>query len=99
MGARTALVNEARGLLHEYGITIPQGRRVFAKLLPELLLTHGERLSSLTREIFYDLLDEENPCQSRLSHQGSFRSRIHACIPPFLSTKPLFLDSSGWVHT
>lgn len=65
--ARTALVNEVRGLLHEYGITIPQGRRVFAKLLPEILLIHGERLSSLTKETFYDLLDEYRAIDARIN--------------------------------
>lgn len=65
--ARTALVNEVRGLLHEYGITIPRGRRIFAKLLPELLLSCGERLSSLTRETFYELLDEYRGLEERIT--------------------------------
>jgi hypothetical protein len=41
----------------------------------------GELLESLRERTFY---------------QGSLRSRIHTCIPPLLSIKPLSLDSSGW---
>jgi transposase len=31
MKARTALINETRGLLHEYGIVVPQGAATFRK--------------------------------------------------------------------
>ena len=58
VGARTALVNEIRGLLQEYGIVFSPGRRIFIKALPELLLQHGDMLSPLTRETFYDLMEE-----------------------------------------
>lgn len=64
--ARTALVNEMRGLLHEYGIIIPRGRRVFTKVMPELLVAQGDALSSLTRETFYELLDEYRSLELRI---------------------------------
>lgn len=64
--ARTALVNEMRGLLHEYGIIIPRGRRVFTKVIPELLVAQGDALSSLTRETFYELLDEYRSLELRI---------------------------------
>ena len=67
VGARTALVNEMRGLLQEYGIVFSTGRRIFIKALPELLLKHGDRLSSLSRETFYGLLDEYRGLQERVS--------------------------------
>ena len=34
--SRTALVNEIRGLAAEYGIVLPKGRRVFAKMFLEV---------------------------------------------------------------
>lgn len=62
---RTAVVNETRGLLAEYGIVIAMGRRNFAKVLPELLF--GENcLSSLGKENFCCLLDEYRELERRI---------------------------------
>jgi len=58
VSARTALVNETRGFLHEYGIVISRGRRVFAKTLPEVLLKNSTILTSLNLEMFYQLFEE-----------------------------------------
>ena len=63
---RTALVNEVRGLLQEYGIVIPLGRRTFAKSFPEILLTRSTELSSLARETFCELLDEYLALNTRI---------------------------------
>ena len=51
---RTALVNQIRGLLTEYGIVIPQGFGSLRKRLPEILEEPNE-LTSLGREIFIQL--------------------------------------------
>lgn len=55
---RTALVNQARGLLTEYGIIIPQGIGCVRKKLPEILEDMGNDLSGLGREIFGKLYQE-----------------------------------------
>lgn len=55
---RTALVNQARGLLTEYGIIIPQGIGCVRKKLPEILEDMENDLSGLGREIFGKLYQE-----------------------------------------
>lgn len=73
--SRTALVNEARGLLTEYGIVMPLGRRTFAKCLPEILLAQGVLFSSLARETFYGLLEEYHEIHARIEKlDGKLRS-------------------------
>lgn len=55
---RTALVNQIRGLLAEYGIVISQGVNQVRKLLPEILEDAKNELSGLGRELFSGLLEE-----------------------------------------
>ncbi|MDR2160767.1 MAG: IS110 family transposase [Desulfovibrio sp.] len=47
--SRTALVNQARGLLGEYGLVIPQGTRHIRKHLPAIIADEHNGLSSLMR--------------------------------------------------
>ncbi len=56
--AKTALANEIRGLLSEYGVIVPKGNRVLKARLPEILETDTNDLTSLTREMFSELYDE-----------------------------------------
>jgi transposase len=58
VGQRTALVNQIRGLLHEYGIVLPQGIRQVRSRLPELLEDGENALTMFSRELFADLYDE-----------------------------------------
>ena len=51
---RTALVNQTRGLLREYGIFIPEGIRPFRSHIPDVLENAENELTSLTREIVAD---------------------------------------------
>lgn len=53
---RTALANEIRGLLHEFGITVPQGINKIISHLTEAL--EGNNLSDLSKETFRELLEE-----------------------------------------
>jgi len=55
---RTALVNQIRGLLAEYGVIVPQGITKIRKLLPEILEDAENELSVIGRELFSDLKDE-----------------------------------------
>lgn len=55
---RTSVSNQARGLLAEYGITIPQGLRNLRNQLPLILEDSDNQLSNLARELFATLYDE-----------------------------------------
>jgi transposase len=53
---RTALANEIRGLLHEFGIIIPKGINKITAKLTEVL--DSEKLSPISQQTFSDLKDE-----------------------------------------
>ena len=55
---RTALVNQIRGLLTEYGIVIPQGIGFLRKKLPEVLEEENSEITPLSREIFIQLSED-----------------------------------------
>jgi transposase len=55
---RTALVNQARGFLLEYGIVIPKGIVHFRRRLPEILEDGDNGLSADIRELLSELRDE-----------------------------------------
>ena len=50
--ARTALVNEIRGLLSEYGIILPQGIAKFRTLVVKKLEAEQAQLTPFSRELF-----------------------------------------------
>ena len=56
--ARTALVNQVRGLLAEYGIVINKGVAAVRKGLPELLEDAENGLTMRSRELSADLFEE-----------------------------------------
>lgn len=58
MKERTALVNEMRGLLGEYGIVLPKGVSKFRKALMETLEREQAKLTAMSEEIFHRLFDE-----------------------------------------
>ena len=58
MKHRTALINQIRGLLAEYGIPIAQGPSALRKAIPELLEDADNGLSFNFRELLSDLYDE-----------------------------------------
>lgn len=55
---RTALANQTRGLLGEYGIVVPQGIKKLSKQLPLILEDAQNGLSDLARELFADLYEQ-----------------------------------------
>ena len=55
---RTALVNQIRGLLGEYGLVIPQGIASVRRQLPLYLEDAENTLSTLGREFFSDLYEQ-----------------------------------------
>jgi transposase len=54
---RTALVNQIRGLLAEYGVVIHRGIAAVRKDVPEILEDAENGLTALTRECFAELLE------------------------------------------
>ena len=55
---RTSQSNQVRGLLHEYGITMPLSISSAMSELPQILGDDNNGLSSCARELFYDLYAE-----------------------------------------
>jgi len=58
MGARTALVNEIRGLLAAYGIVFPKGVNAFRKALVGKLEVEQSQLTPLSQALFSRLFEE-----------------------------------------
>ena len=63
---RTALVNQTRGLLTEYGIVINKGVAAVRKALPWVLEDAENGLTPLAREVFAELFDELQALEERL---------------------------------
>src|SRR5919109_1644667 len=57
-GARTALVNEIHGLLHEYGIVVPKGVSKVRQTVVGKLEADKAKLTPLSQELFGKLIDE-----------------------------------------
>jgi transposase len=67
MKARTALINETRGLLHEYGIIVPQGAATFRQHVLEKLTTEDAKLTPHSLELFRQLLEELAALEARVA--------------------------------
>ena len=88
--ARTAQANQIRGLLMEYGITIPQGISHITKRIPELLEDGENELPGVFRQLLQRLGDHlkdldrqatELDEQIKTWHRGSEASKTLARIP------------------
>jgi transposase len=66
--ARTALINEMRGLLSEYGIVLPQGVTKFRQGLLPTLEQEQAKLTTLGRDIFQKLYEEWLALEERLAY-------------------------------
>jgi transposase len=66
--ARTALVNEIRGLLNEYGIVLPQSITKFRALIVDKLEADQAKLTVLSTEVFWHLFDEFLAVEKRLAY-------------------------------
>jgi len=65
---RTALVNQIRGLLGEFGIVVAQGINRLRRSLPEILEDGENGLPGLARETFADLLEQLRGIDVRVAH-------------------------------
>jgi transposase len=67
MKARTALINETRGLLHAYGIIVPQGAATFRTHVQEKVATEETKLTAHSRALFQQLLEELAALDARIA--------------------------------
>ena len=58
IGARTALINEMRGLLAEYGIVLPKGRQAFRRAVIAKLEAEQDKLTPVSQALFRRLFEE-----------------------------------------
>ncbi len=75
MKARTAQVNQIRGLLAEYGIVVAKGIGQMRRVLPTILEDAENRLSDLFRELLAELYDQLRQLDERIS---DYDRRINA---------------------
>ena len=62
----TALINQVRGLLAEYGIVITKSKSAFKVQFPDILADETNALSTKGRAIFYQLYEEFSDIEKRL---------------------------------
>jgi transposase len=79
--ARTALVNEIRGLLNEYGIVLPQGITKFRRLIVQRLEADEAQLTPCSRELFRQLYEEFLALDKRLASYGEQLTAIGQAHP------------------
>ena len=74
---RTATANEMRGLLMEYGITIPQGINKIKKNVTEILSDPDNGLTMEMRDIIQELYSELLRCFKKVEHYDEKLQRIY----------------------
>jgi transposase len=79
--ARTALVNEIRGLLSEYGIILPQSLTKFRALIVEKLEADQAKLTALSTEVFRHLYEEFLALEKRLAYYNEKLTAIGQAHP------------------
>lgn len=68
VGQRTALVNQTRGLLLEFGIEVAQGRAALQRRLPEIVEDAENGLSERFRGELHQLYEELRHLNERVAH-------------------------------
>jgi len=79
--ARTALVNEIRGLLGEYGIVLPQSVTKFRSDFLATLEAERTKLTALGQELFGQLYEEFGALEKRLAYYTAKLEAISAAHP------------------
>jgi len=78
---RTALVNQTRGVLREYGVFIPEGIHSFRNQIPEILEDGQNELTTLTREIIADQYERLLEIDQRIAKYDKRINLIFRCSP------------------
>jgi transposase len=76
--ARTALVNQVRGVLAERGIVIAQGMTRLRKQLPVIVEDDGNALTSLSREVMREVYEELVALDERVTRADPLIKRVFA---------------------
>jgi transposase len=79
--ARTALVNEIRGLLSEYGIVLPQSITKFRTSVVRQLEDEQVKLTPLSTEMFWHLYDEFLALEQRVAYYNEKLQAIARAHP------------------
>lgn len=77
MKRRTALANQARGLLAEFGIVVPVGIRKIRGQLPEILEDGENGLPDLMREVLQGLLEQMREVDRTLDQYEQMLARLY----------------------
>lgn len=64
---RVALTNHIRGLLHEYGISLPIGAKIITQRLPEIVEDADNGLPGLTRQVLFELKRQLDEIQAAIA--------------------------------
>jgi transposase len=78
---RTALSNEIRGLLQEYGIVLPRKIGQLVSGLPLIIESSGSQLTSMSQELLRNLLEELNAINERVLGYDKKIKSIHDAHP------------------
>jgi transposase len=81
IGCRTQLSNQIRGLLREYGITIPEHLSQVRKVLPQLTGETEQRLSAAAKSLFRGLYEELCALEERIDNMEA-TVRSHSATHP-----------------
>lgn len=81
MGQRTALINQLRGLLAEYGVVLPQGANQVRSKLPALLEDGSESLPPLAVQLFRELYEELVQLEQRIAACDRRVERLYRANP------------------
>lgn len=65
---RTALSNQLRGLLHEYGIVMGKGAAALRRTVPELLESNDERVTAVLKQVVAEQFERFNYLAQRVGH-------------------------------
>lgn len=79
--ARTALANEIRGFLGEYGIVMRTGIRFLIKALPELIADDSNKLTPLMRELITELSQELRELTEKISNYNERIEKVRQGNP------------------
>lgn len=77
MGERTALINQLRGLLAEFGLVLPTGANQVRAKLPAALEDAGESLPALASELFQELYEELRQLEQRITDHDRRIERLY----------------------
>jgi transposase len=94
--ARTALVNEIRGLGMEYGIVLPHGVTKFRQTFRATFEAEQDKLTQLSRELFGQLYEEFSALDKRLTSYNEQIAAIAAAHPvEFIPIKSWVTKDAG----